>query len=139
MKYLKYSLRFGLLSMLILAACSDGDDSGLEQEQEEVNTVAPYDTSNILAKFAGTGLSYAINGNTVTFTTADLPNHTSPYWDASNPLYEVYNGNNDNWNKNQPTVRSVTTKKPLIIKFIVLNKWNRRGHFISFNPFVILT
>ena len=99
MKYLKYSLRFGLLSMLILAACSDGDDSGLEQEQEEVNTVATYDTSNILAKFEGTGLSYAINGNTVTFTTADLPNHTSPYWDASNPLYEVYNGNNDNWNK----------------------------------------
>ena len=104
MKYLKYSLMFGLLSMLILAACSDGDDSGLEQEQEEVNTVATYDTSNILAKFAGTGLSYAINGNTVTFTTADLPNHTSPYWDASNPLYEVYNGNNDNWNKNPGSI-----------------------------------
>ena len=104
MKYLKYSLRFGLLSMLILDACSDGDDSGLEQEQEEVNTGATYDTSNILAKFEGTGLSYAINGNTVTFTTADLPNHTSPYWDASNPLYEVYNGNNDNWNKNPGSI-----------------------------------
>ena len=104
MKYLKYSLRFVLLSMLILTACSDGDDSGLEQEQEEVNTVATYDTSNILAKFEGTGLSYAINGNTVTFTTADLPNHTSPYWDASNPLYEVYNGNNDNWNKNPGSI-----------------------------------
>ncbi|MDB4402406.1 YHYH protein [Algibacter sp.] len=90
--------------MLILTACSDGDDSGLEQEQEEVNTGASYDTSNILTKFEGTGLSYAINENTVTFTTADLPNHTSPYWDASNPLYEVYNGNNDNWNKNPGSI-----------------------------------
>ena len=104
MKYLKYSLRFVLLSMLILTACADGDDSGLEQEQEEVKTGATFDTSNILAKFEGTGLSYAINGNTVTFTTADLPNHTSPYWDASNPLYEVYNGNNDNWNKNPGSI-----------------------------------
>ena len=104
MKYLKYSLRFGLLSLLILAACSDGDDLGVEQEQEEVYTDATYDTSNILAKFEGTGLSYAINGNTVTFTTADLPNHTSPYWDASNPLYEIYNGDNDNWNKNPGSI-----------------------------------
>lgn len=96
MKCLKYSLRFGLLSLLILAACSNGDDSGVE----EANTEATYDTSNILAKFEGTGLSYEVNGNTVTFTTADLPNHTSPYWDTSNPLYEAYNGTNANFRLN---------------------------------------
>jgi hypothetical protein len=104
MKYLKYTLRFGLLFLLILTACSSGDDSTSGQEQEEVNTDTNYDTSNILSKFDGTGLSYEVNGNTVTFTTADLPNHTSPYWDTSNPLYEAYNGTNANWNQNPGSI-----------------------------------
>ncbi|WP_298236691.1 YHYH protein [uncultured Algibacter sp.] len=106
MKHLKYSLRLGLLLLLIVVACSSGDEMETmqEQEQEEVNTGTNYDISNILSKFDGTGLSYQVNGNTVTFTTADLPNHTSPYWDTSNPLYEAYNGTNVNWNQNPGSI-----------------------------------
>ncbi len=62
--------------------------------------MADYDISSILPLFDGTGLSYAVNGNTVTFMTQDLPNHTSPYWPTNNPLYEAYNGTNSNFNQN---------------------------------------
>jgi hypothetical protein len=70
---------------------SDTDDNPLS---------TAYDISSILTLFDGTGLSYAVNGNTVTFTTQDLPNHTSPYWPVNNPLYESYNGTNANFNQN---------------------------------------
>ena len=61
---------------------------------------ANYDISSLLSLFDGTGLSYAVNGDTVTFTTQDLPNHTSPYWSTHNALYEAYNGTNSSFNKN---------------------------------------
>ena len=60
-----------------------------------------YDITSILSKFDGIdAVSYAVSGNTVTFITTDLPNHTSPYWSTSHPLYEPYNGTNSNWNQN---------------------------------------
>ena len=75
-----------ILSLVIFIACSSGDDSNIP---EETITETDYDITSILTKFEVTGLSYAVSGNTVTFTTQDLPKHTSPYWDTSNPLYEV--------------------------------------------------
>ena len=60
-----------------------------------------YDITSILSKFDGIdAVSYSVSGNTVTFTTTDLPNHTSPYWDTLHSLYEAYNGTNSNWNQN---------------------------------------
>ena len=61
---------------------------------------ANYDISSLLTLFDGTGLSYAVNEDSVTFTTQDLPNHTSSYWPTNNALYEVYNGSNSNYNQN---------------------------------------
>lgn len=64
-----------------------------------------YDITSILSKFDGIdAVSYSVSGNTVTFITTDLPNHTSPYWDTSNPLYEAYNGTNSNWNQNPNSI-----------------------------------
>jgi len=64
-----------------------------------------YDITSILSKFDGIeAVSYSVSGNTVTFTTTDLPNHTSPYWDTSNSLYEAYNGTNSNWNQNPNSI-----------------------------------
>lgn len=102
MKPFNISLRFALLSLLIITGCSNNDDA--TPEQEEIITDTNYDISSILTKFNGTGLSYAVNGNTVTFTTADLPDHTSPYWDINDPLYEDYNGTNSNWNQNPGSI-----------------------------------
>lgn len=73
-------------------------------DNDDNPTPTNYDISSILTLFDGTGLSYAVNGNTVTFTTQDLPNHTSPYWPSGNSLYETYNGTNSNFNQNPNTI-----------------------------------
>jgi len=50
------------------------------------------DITSILSKFDTIkGLSYAIDGNFVEFTTNGLPSHNSPYWEQDHPLYETYN------------------------------------------------
>ncbi len=101
MKNLKNILILPVLAATIFMACSNGDDSEIVTDDgntQPANT--NYDITPILSKFVGTGLSYAVNGNTVTFTTQNLPNHTSPYWPTSNALYEAYNGTNPNWNQN---------------------------------------
>ncbi|MGC6430989.1 MAG: YHYH protein [Jejuia sp.] len=93
-----------LLIVFFLSACSKSSDDVMVQEEEEEETEQPtetnYDISGILSKFEGTGLTYAVNGNTVTFTTTDLPNHESPYWPTDNPLYTPYNGTNSNFRIN---------------------------------------
>ncbi len=101
MESLKNRLIIIFLFTLIFGACSGDDDSNIE---DDTQTETDYDITSILTKFEGTGLSYAVNGNTVTFTTQDLPNHSSPYWDTNNPLYEAYNGTNSNWNKNPGSI-----------------------------------
>ncbi len=101
MKSIKIFMQFALFAILFMLACSNSDDSVQEeQEQEQENTETNYNITSILSKFEGTGLSYAVNGNTVTFTTQDLPNHTSPYWPTDNPLYEAYNGTNSDFRIN---------------------------------------
>ena len=98
MKSLKLLPLIFIVLIITLIACSNSDDSDTDSETSISET--DYDISSILSKFDGTGLSYAVNGNSVTFTTQDLPNHTSPYWPTSNSLYEAYNGANSNWNQN---------------------------------------
>lgn len=101
MKSIKIFMQFALFVILFMLACSNSDDSMQEeQEQEQENTETNYNITSILSKFEGTGLSYAVNGNTVTFTTQDLPNHTSPYWPTDNPLHADYNGTNSNFRLN---------------------------------------
>lgn len=99
MKTTKHVLIFAVLLFSILTACSKSDDSNSNAENEQRDGTN-YDISSLLSKFEGTGLSYAVNGNTVTFTTQDLPNHESPYWSTSNSLYQAYNGTNSSWNQN---------------------------------------
>lgn len=100
MKTLKYPIQISIVLLFMFFACSSEDKNVVVEENEEVETDVTYDISNVLSKFEGTGLSYAVNGNTVTFTTEDLPNHTSPYWPTDNTLYEAYNGVNSQFNQN---------------------------------------
>ena len=88
-----------LLLSIIFISCSSSETK--EDDSENLLPTTAYDISSILSKFDGIdAVSYAVAGNMVTFTTTDLPNHTSPYWSASHPLYEPYNGTNSNWNQN---------------------------------------
>jgi len=107
MKSLKFSF-YCILSVFILGcsvtSCSKDkneapiDMEGMEDEEETGET--SYDITPILVLFEGTGLSYEISGDNVIFTTTDLPNHKSPYWDTSHELYEAYNGDNSSFNLN---------------------------------------
>ncbi|TYA92271.1 YHYH protein [Seonamhaeicola marinus] len=119
MKSQKKLLFLAALLALIFIACSSSDDGGSTPEEEDPIIEQPqdtdYDISSILSKFEGTGLSYAINGNTVTFTTQDLPNHTSPYWPESNPLHADYNGTNNQFrlNPNRIAAQNIVFTIPL--------------------------
>ena len=104
MKKLKILPSLMLFVMIVFIACSTTESDTEIVDQDNPDT--DYDISSILSKFEGTGLSYATNGNTVTFTTQDLPNHTSPYWPTSNALYEGYNGTNSSWNQNPNEIGS---------------------------------
>lgn len=107
MKNIKHYLVYPLVLMVVFIACSSGEDTVPIQEEdmeenEEIgqDTNTDYDITIMLSKFEGIGLSYSVSGNAVTFTTKDLPNHKSPYYETSNPLYEAYNGTNSSWRKN---------------------------------------
>lgn len=100
-----YKTLFSGVLMLLIACSSDNETS--TAPTNPVNPSGTYDITNILSKFDNLpGLSYAINGNVVEITTNDLPNHASPYWEQTNPMYEAYNGNNPNWRKNPNLVES---------------------------------
>jgi len=89
--------------LLVVGLMSCGSTS----EDETTNpTETQYDISPILTKYSGTGLTVSVNGNYVTFTTQNLPNHKSPYWPTNNALYEAYNGTNGNFNINPNRISS---------------------------------
>ena len=90
----------------ILISCSSSATITVEDIEDITDPEATtYDITPILAMFDNIeAVSYAVNGSTVTFTTTDLPNHTSPYWDASHSLYEAYNGTNSSFNKNPNSI-----------------------------------
>lgn len=109
MKHLKLKIVAVVMAITFLACSSNSDDG---------DTIEPtnYDITSILSKFDGNAaVSYSVNGNTVTFTTTNLPNHTSPYWPTNNPLYEAYNGSNANFmiNPNQISTQNITITVPL--------------------------
>ncbi len=99
MKKLKY---ISFLVILILTVSCSNDE--VKTDDPEIINKTTYDISPILTKFVGTGLSYEVNGNNVTFTTQDLPDHTSPYWPTDNTLYEEYNGTNADWRQNPGSI-----------------------------------
>mgnify|MGYP000091334879 FL=1 len=103
------------ITTVIILSCSS---SASEEEVIEDPDVIPvgYNITPILSKFDNIdAVTYAVNGNTVTFKTTDLPNHTSPYWDASHSLYEDYNGDNPNWRQNPNSIgeQNITFTMPL--------------------------
>lgn len=87
---------------IFFSSCSDSG-TGMDEIAEEPpeDTGMENDITAVLALFNGTGLSYEVtNEDTVVFTTANLPNHTSPYWEETNALFEEYNGTNEDFQLN---------------------------------------
>ena len=105
-KHLALSL---ILTLGVLSCSSSSDDPTTDPAATD------YDITPVLSKFVGTGLSYSVNGNTVTVSTENLPDHKSPYWPTNNALYEAYNGSNSNFhlNPNRISSQSISITVPL--------------------------
>ena len=100
-KRLKMILAIMIPLMTLNSSCNSDNDVINDPVIVDPDTSSNYDISSILPLFDGIeAVSYAVNGTFVTFTTNDLPNHTSPYWPSNNPLHEAYNGTNANFNLN---------------------------------------
>ncbi len=108
MKYINsFLLSILFVGMPIISCSSDNSDDiiadtdEIEDADTDVTTDSTvYDINSVLELFSGTDLTYEINGDNVIFTTTDLPNHKSPYWDTANELYEAYIGDNTAFNLN---------------------------------------
>jgi len=115
-KFFNYAFLL-IIAMSLIYACSStsSDDNVIIDDPDSVATT-DYDITPILSLFDGvSAVSYSVNGNTVTFTTTNLPNHSSPYWPTTNALYEAYNGTNTsfNLNPNQISTQNITFTIPL--------------------------
>ncbi len=91
---------------VILISCSSDKDATQEEEEENPPSTN-IDIATLISSF-DTHSEFTITqeNNSLNISTNNLPNHTSPYWPTSNPLYEVYNGSNSNFNKNPNTIQS---------------------------------
>ena len=68
-----------LLLLLTAAACDSGSDADDDTETGELHAAfAAFDADNVTAVVSGSSVIIESNG---------MPNHTSPYWSPSHPLY----------------------------------------------------
>ena len=111
---MKSKFKILFLSILLFIFCNKNEENNQNQNIETL-VDTNYDITKLLSHFDGTGLTYEINNNIAIFNTEDLPNHTSPYWDSSNELYESYNGTNSNFkiNPNKIVTQNITINIPL--------------------------
>lgn len=100
---MKNNLNLYLIALLALScviSCSDSSSSDEEVIEAAEDVTNENDISAVLNLFKGTGLSYELTDDSVIFTSADLPDHESPYWEQSHELYAPYDGTNPNFNQN---------------------------------------
>ncbi|MFY0625772.1 MAG: YHYH protein [Reichenbachiella sp.] len=119
MNYPNIAYKFtSLLLLVTFISFSCSSDEADDMMPNETPEAGPYDITTILSKFNSNGMSYEVNGNTVTFHTNDLPDHKSPYYLGTqweDDLYEEYNGDNTlfNLNPNRIAEQDFTLTIPL--------------------------
>ncbi|MFC2109823.1 YHYH protein [Bacteroidota bacterium] len=99
---------FFILLAFIALSCATNAQTEEEYIEDEIILEEPtstnYDISSILTMFDDmASVSYSINGNTVTISTNNLPNHKSPYYKNTewhDELYDDYNGSNSSFHLN---------------------------------------
>ncbi|MBU3026042.1 YHYH protein [Zobellia galactanivorans] len=129
---MKHTLNLYLLAFLIWSfttSCSDSNPSDEELVEETDDVNHENDISVVLELFEGTGLSYELTDDSVIFTTADLPDHESPYWDPSHELYAPYDGNNPDFNQNPNKIeeKNIVITVPLHPTAASINEATRLG------------
>jgi len=101
---------FNIIIILIILSCNKEDDNSLTKGSGiwELSKM-----SDAYRKFSENVMVY-VEDEYVVFETDNLPDHKSPYYDNSDPLYEEYNGNNSNFhlNPNRIKKQNIVMKVP---------------------------
>lgn len=102
-KHLFFALPFALM------ACGS-DDTVVDDMDDDVELEVP----ELFQRFTD-NVSVSVDGDFLVIVTDDVPDHPSPYFATSNPLYEQYNGNNANFrlNPNRITSQNMTFRIPI--------------------------
>lgn len=91
MKHIARSIYF-LLSILLIA-CQDDDDNNIVSDDEDVTPLVLDMTDAVrtpeaaFEEFNATGVTISYDGDEITIESNGAPNHTSPYWAETDPLY----------------------------------------------------
>ena len=82
-----------LCSLIIFSSCGDDDDPAVSNGTETTEDTTTDDALDFATLFYGAE-RVTIVGNFVEINTLDLPDHTSPFYPESDPLYGAYAGDN---------------------------------------------
>ena len=96
MKLKKLALLLLSGSMIFSCGNDDTDTGGMETEAELPALFQNF-TDNVNAY---------VDGDFIVIETDDVPNHNSPYFQATDSRYEAYNGSNSNFNLNPNRISS---------------------------------
>lgn len=70
-----------------LTACSSSDDNTSDDTSDDSPTDAIATPLSAFDEFNSDAVTISFNGDEITLESNGLPNHTSPYWQETNPLY----------------------------------------------------
>lgn len=83
MKQSKFLSIAFVLTILSLTSCGD-DDKPIEEVEVSTGVNTPISAFD---EFNGDAVTVSFDGDEITIESTGLPNHTSPYWEETNPLY----------------------------------------------------
>lgn len=83
------SLVFSIIVFALIGfvACSNNSDDNDEIESEELTPEGTATPLSAFDEFNPDAVTVSFDGDEITIDSNGLPNHTSPYWEETNPLY----------------------------------------------------
>ena len=77
-------LIFTLFTVLLIFSSCNNDDSNTTEESSSADAITPLSAFD---EFNPDAVTISFDGDEITIESNGLPNHTSPYWPDTNPLY----------------------------------------------------
>lgn len=84
MKNLKFLILPYLVSILLLISCDKEEGTVVE---EDIISEAAATPVSAFDEFNSDAVTVSFDGNNITIESNGVPNHTSPYWEETNPLH----------------------------------------------------
>lgn len=84
MKYTRFTFLPLLGAVLFISSCSDDNESTDEPDDPSTAVSTPLSAFD---EFNTDAVTISYDGDQITIDSSGLPNHTSPYWEETSPLY----------------------------------------------------